>query len=208
MYWAGTSGNDCVREFVRRIGTEEMQTLADGGTVRKKIRTDLTRREVWSIFMDQTEKLFFERAREDRESLRILCQAIQDGDEKGAEQSVNDYLQRSISVEKGNFYHDILLRLLQFKADWLVSGDGQGNIFILGDGKSLGVVIGVKYAHDGDLDKGAREALKQIEDLHLADRLHGEHCGKSYQYGIACCKKTCKVALAGSNFAPGNTQEG
>ncbi len=248
-YWANSSGNDAVREFVRRIDTEsarqEMQTLAEDGTVRRKIRQELTYREmytsienVWSllfmtgyltsrtkptggiyelsipnreiqsIFQDQILELFFEQSKEDGDALRILCQRIQTGDAKGVEQSVNEYLQRVISIrdtdarrnEKENFYHGLLLGLLQYKADWNVTsnyetGDGYGDILIRTRDKSMAAVMEVKYAHDGNPENGARDALRQIEDRRYADSLHRDQYGKIFKYGIGFYKKTCRAAL-------------
>ncbi len=250
-YWANSSGNDAVREFVRRQGTEsarqELETLAEGGTVRKKIRPDLTyrdmydtmenlwsllfmtgyltsrtrpaggvydlcipNREIRSIFQDQIMDLFFEESKEDGDALRILCRAIAAGDAESVEQSVNGYLRRVISIrdtavsrdEKENFYHGLLLGLLQFKADWNVTsnyetGDGYGDITVRTADKSLGAVIEVKYAHDGDLDRGVREALEQIEERRYADGLYREKYRTIRKYGIACYKKQCKVRLGG-----------
>ncbi len=248
-YWINSSGNDAVREFIRRISTEtarqELETLSEGGTVRKKIRQELTYREMYdsienlwsllfmtgyltsrtrpvggiyelslpnreiqSIFQDQIMDLFFEESKEDGEALRILCQAIQTGDAKGVEQSLDGYLQRVISIrdiatqrnEKENFYHGLLLGLLQYKADWIVTsnyetGDGYGDITIRTGDKSLGAIIEVKYAHEGNLEKGVWDALKQIEKKRYADALYRDQYGKVLKYGIACYKKTCKVVL-------------
>ncbi len=248
-YWVNSSGNDAVREFVRRMGTasarQELQTLADGGTVRKRIRQDLTYRDMydtignlWSllymtgyltsksdpegdiyelsipnreircVFQDQVMDLFYEEAKEDGDALKILCQAISAGDAKGVEDSLNGYLRRTVSIRdtavphggKENFYHGLLLGLLQFKADWNVTsnyetGDGYGDILVRAEDKSFGAVIEVKYAHDGDLEKGVQNALRQIEEHRYADVLREDPYGKILKYGVAFRKKQCKVAL-------------
>lgn len=62
------------------------------------------------------------------------------------------------------------------------------------DGR-LGVVIEVKYAHDGNLEQGVTEALRQIEERRYADKLHDDGIRNVLKYGIACCKKRCRVAL-------------
>ncbi len=58
-YWVNTSGNDIVRSFVGRAKAatrKEIETLVDGGSIRKKIRQELTYRDLdsnlenlWSI---------------------------------------------------------------------------------------------------------------------------------------------------------------
>ena len=51
-YWANSSGNDAVTEFVRRLDTgslrQELQLLVEGGTVRRKIRPELTYRDMYN----------------------------------------------------------------------------------------------------------------------------------------------------------------
>ena len=58
-YWVNTSGNDIVRTFVSRVGAStgnEIEQLIDGSSIRKKIRQELTYRDLdsdienlWSI---------------------------------------------------------------------------------------------------------------------------------------------------------------
>lgn len=67
------------------------------------------------------------------------------------------------------FYHGILLGILSCQNVWIVSsnqeaGDGYSDILLMMEDEETGVVIEVKYAENGDLDAGCREALKQIED--------------------------------------------
>ncbi len=248
-YWANSSGNDAVREFVRRMDTasarQELQTLVDGGTVRKRIRQDLTYRDMydttenlWSllymtgyltskgdpegniyelsipnrevrcVFQDQVIDLFYEEAEADGNALKLLCQAISAGDAKGVEDSLNGYLRRTVSIRdtavphgrKENFYHGLLLGLLQFKADWNVTsnyetGNGYGDILVRAEDESLGVVIEVKCAHDGNLEKGVQNALRQIEERRYADVLREDNYRKILKYGVSFHKKQCRVRL-------------
>ncbi len=51
-YWANSSSNDVVREFVKRMDTgsarRELEILADGGSVRREIRQELTYRDMYT----------------------------------------------------------------------------------------------------------------------------------------------------------------
>ena len=60
----------------------------------------------------------------------------------------------------------------------------------------MGIIIEVKYAHDGDLDAACEEALRQIEHTGYEDDLEDDGIEKILKYGIACYKKRCRVALA------------
>ncbi len=249
-FWANSSSNDAVREFVRRMDAgsarRELQVLADGGMVKKRIHQELTYREMyttvenlWSllymtgyltsagkpdedgipltipnreiraIFADQIMELFREKTRNDGESLKQLCGAFAAGDAAGVEKAFNGYLRRAISIRdtsvrkarKENFYHGILMGLLAYKADWIVtsnreSGDGYSDILVEAEDGSLGIVIEVKYAEDGDLESAAQAALAQIETRHYDEVFADEGIENVLKYGIACYKKRCRVELA------------
>lgn len=60
----------------------------------------------------------------------------------------------------------------------------------------MGCIIEVKYAENGVFDSACREAMKQIEDGGYVDRLKKNGIGIIHKYGIACYKKTCKVAYS------------
>ena len=59
--------------------------------------------------------------------------------------------------------------------------------------EGLGIIIEVKYAEDGDMDAGCREALIQIEDRRYEEYFYDAGVQTILKYGIACYKKRCKV---------------
>ncbi len=249
-FWANSSSNDVVREFVRRMDAgsarRELQVLADGGTVKKRIHQELTYREMyttvenlWSllymtgyltsagrpdeegipltipnreiraIFADQIMELFREETRNDGESLKELCDAFAAGDAAGVERAFGGYLRRAISVRdtsvrkarKESFYHGILMGLLAYKADWIVtsnreSGEGYSDILVEAEDGSLGIVIEMKYAEDGNLESASRAALAQIETKRYDEAFADDGIENVLKYGIACYKKRCRVELA------------
>ena len=101
---------------------------------------------------------------------------------------------------KENFYHGMLLGLLQNQDSWLVksnaeTGEGYSDISIQTPDR-VGIVIELKYADDGNLEAACREALRQIEEKKYAEGL--KRCGmkRLIKYGIAFCEKECLVVMA------------
>ena len=76
------------------------------------------------------------------------------------------------------------------------TGGGYGDILIETEDDAAGIVIGLKYACDGNLENGAKLALEQIEDRRYAEKLYDAGAVKVLKYGIACYKKKCRVLLA------------
>ena len=101
---------------------------------------------------------------------------------------------------KENFYHGILLGILGFKEDWSVlsnreAGNGFSDILIQMEDEEIGILIEVKYADDGNLEKECEKALHQIMDVNYVEALEQEDVHTILKYGIACYKKKCKVML-------------
>ena len=99
------------------------------------------------------------------------------------------------------FYHGVLLGILGVKNRWGISsnremGEGYADILAEPDTGDMGIIIEVKYAHDGDLGRACKEALKQIEYTKYEDDLEDDGVENILKYGIACYKKRCKVMLA------------
>ena len=72
---------------------------------------------------------------------------------------------------------------------------GYSDIFIQTP-ERVGIVIELKYADDGNLEKACREALKQIEEKKYAQGLKHRSTKKIIKYGIAFCEKECMVVMA------------
>ena len=94
----------------------------------------------------------------------------------------------------------MLLGLLQNQDSWLVksnaeTGEGYSDISIQTPDR-VGIVIELKYADDGNLEKACGEALKQIEEKKYAEGLKRRSMKKIIRYGIAFYGKECMVAMA------------
>ena len=101
---------------------------------------------------------------------------------------------------KENFYHGMLLGLLQNQDNWLVksnaeTGEGYSDISIQTPERT-GIVIELKYAEDGNLERACKEALKQIEEKKYAEGLKRRGMKKILRYGIAFYEKECMVEMA------------
>ena len=69
------------------------------------------------------------------------------------------------------------------------SGDGYCDILVEIDEDKTGIATEVKYAKNGDLDAGCREALRQIDERRYTELLEDDGMEKILKYGIACYRK-------------------
>lgn len=169
-------------------------------------RLAIPNREIRNIFTTQIMQLFRENVKKDGELLNRFCEALENGNTQSAEKCFGEYLRKTISIRdtsvrkemKENFYHGILLGILGIKENWIVrsnreSGEGYSDILIETDDTAMGIVIEMKYAEDGNLQKAAEKALKQIESKQYEEALYDEGIEQILRYGIACYKKRCKI---------------
>ena len=165
-------------------------------------------REIRNIITDHILKMFKEKIRNDGEMLNVFCDALKNQEPEKVEELFTEYMKKTISIRdtfvqkptKENFYHGILLGILGFKEDWSVlsnreAGNGFSDILIQMEDEEIGILIEVKYADDGDLEKECEKALHQIMDVNYVEALEQEGVHTILKYGIACYKKKCKVML-------------
>ena len=137
----------------------------------------------------------------------LLCSFLS-GDAEGVERRLNIILNQSISIldtkakdrEEENFYHGLLLGLLRgSNPDWLIksnreSGDGFSDILIKPEDPDAGIVIEVKYAKEmKNLDAACEAAMTQIKEKRYDEALRDEGRCDILAYGIAFCRKRCRV---------------
>lgn len=153
------------------------------------------------IYVTQIMEYFQENVREDGDMLNRFCDALQNGDAENVEEIFTRYLHRAVSIrDTAVFYHGVLLGILGVKSQWGISsnremGEGYADILAEPDTGDMGIIIEVKYAHDGDLDRACKEALKQIRYTRYEDGLKDEGVVHILKYAIACYKKRCKVMM-------------
>jgi len=164
--------------------------------------------EIRDLFVTQVMDWFHETTRQDISRIDAFCEAFPAADGRAVEAGFNDYLWsmvgiRDTFVQKGrkeNFYHGILLGLLRYKENWVIksneeSGEGFSDILLEIPESRTGVVIEVKYAQRNTLDKMSLEALEQIRQKKYDARLTDDGMERIIRFGIACYKKSCRVAV-------------
>ena len=174
----------------------------------RQMELALPNREVRELFIDLVKDWFEETTQADTARINRFCAAFLAGDAAAIQEMLRDYLWDSISVRdtavrrnrKENFYHGMLLGLLQSQDSWLVrsnaeTGEGYCDISIQTP-ERVGMIIELKYAEDGKLEAACAEALKQIEERKYAEGLKRRGAKKILKYGIAFCEKECMVVLA------------
>ncbi len=93
----------------------------------------------------------------------------------------------------------MLLGLLQSQGTWSVqsnkeNGEGYSDISIRTPERT-GIVIELKYAHDGNLEKVCGEALRQVDEKKYAKGLRRRGMRKILKYGIAFWERDCRVVV-------------
>ena len=166
-------------------------------------------KEVREVFVLQIQEWFKAVVANDNDTMKLLSKAILDKDETILARQLNIVMGRMISIldtkapddMKENFYHGLLLGLLRgSNPDWLIksnreSGDGFSDILIKPENPDLGIVIEVKYAKEfKGLDAACDAAMAQIKQKRYDETLRDEGRGDILVYGIAFCRKRCKVA--------------
>lgn len=175
----------------------------------ERVQLVIPNREIHGIFMTQIRTWMQDKAREDKSRLDAFCKSFKDADQKLAEKIFTEYLNETISVRdtavrkelKENFYHGFLLGLLRFKQDWKVisnreSGKGYADIVVEIFAEKTGIVIEMKYAEDGNLDAGCKEAIAQIKEDGYESQLYLDGMSTVIRCGIACHVKSCKIVFA------------
>ncbi len=174
----------------------------------RRMKLAIPNLEIRDIYVTQIMELFKENVREDGDTLNRFCDALQNRDAENVERIFTEYLRRTISIRdtavrrdwKENFYHGVLLGILGVKSRWEISsnremGEGYADILAEPDTGNMGIIIEVKYAHDGNLDAACEQALKQIAHTRYEEELEDDGVENILKYGIACYKKRCRVML-------------
>ncbi len=163
--------------------------------------------EIRNIITEHILTKFSEKISKDGKMQNEFTHALLNGDVNKVQTVFSEYMSQTISVRetyvrsiyKENFYHGLLLGILSYKTEWLISsnkesGDGFSDIMIEAHEQSTGIIIEVKYAED-NLEDIARKAIKQINSKNYSDNLVRNGMKKIMKYGIVCCKKQCVVKM-------------
>lgn len=172
------------------------------------VRLTIPNTEVRMIFSDFILNLFENEVAKDGALVVEFCRSLKDGDSENVERLFTKFMEKTISIRdtavrksfKESFYHGMLLGILSFKSDWSVdsnreSGTGYYDIAIEIEAESIGIIIEVKYAENENFDAACREAMNQIDHNDYEAELREDEMQTILKYGIACCRKKCRVVM-------------
>lgn len=184
--------------------------LTQAGKVERSVyKLIIPNREVREVFILQIQEWFKETVVQDEKPMQAFCQAFLDGNAEEIQKRLTVILGKMISIldtktkddQKENFYHGLLLGLLRSEPNWLIlsnaeSGDGFSDILIEPEDPDTGIVVEVKYSPTlAGMESACVTALEQIKSKHYDERLRNEGRENVTAFGIAFCKKRCRVVF-------------
>ena len=184
--------------------------LTQAGKVERSVyKLIIPNREVREVFILQIQEWFKKTVVQDEKPMQAFCQAFLDGNAEEIQKRLTVILGKMISIldtkakddQKENFYHGLLLGLLRSEPNWLIlsnaeSGDGLSDILIEPEDPDTGIVIEVKYSPTlAGMESACVTALEQIKSKHYDERLRNEGRENVTAFGIAFCKKRCRVVF-------------
>ena len=180
-----------------------------GKAARGVYKLVIPNREVREVFILQIQEWFKETVVHDEKPMQAFCQAFLDGNAEEIQKRLTVILGKMISIldtktkddQKENFYHGLLLGLLRSEPNWLIlsnaeSGDGFSDILIEPEDPDAGIVIEVKYSPTlAGMESVCEAAMNQIKEKCYDERLRNEGRENVTAFGIAFCKKRCRVVF-------------
>ncbi len=168
-------------------------------------------REIREVFKLQIQEWFKKSIFSNTEQLTAFWKAFEEGNTDGIEMYLNRIMSNSISVfdiktgeeKKEISYHNLLVGILTGNADWLVksnieAGEGFADIIVETEDPNAGIVVELKYTKNYDeMEQACKAALDQINDRRYQEYLLNDGRKDITLYGIAFCKKRCKVIVSG-----------
>ena len=165
--------------------------------------------EIREVFVQQIREWFNQIVANNRASTDKINQRFLEGEAETIQQELTMFLGETIRVfdtkarneEKEIFYHGILLGILKNYSGWVVksnreSGDGFADILLKPKNPDAGIIVELKYVRSlNDLDQACERALEQIEDRRYDTELREDGRNDILAYGIAFCRKRCKVVV-------------
>ena len=166
-------------------------------------------KEVREVFVLQIKDWFDRIVADSRASVEKINYGFLEGKTEDIQQELTMFLGETISIldtkarneEKEIFYHGILIGILKNYSGWAVksnkeSGDGFADILLKPKNPDAGIIIELKYARSmNELDHACERALEQIRERRYDAELREDGRSDILAYGIAFCKKRCKVVV-------------
>lgn len=166
-------------------------------------------REVREVFILQIQEWFKKMVVQDEKPMQVFCRAFLSGNAEEIQKRLTIILGKMISIldtkardeQKENFYHGLLLGLLRSDPTWSIlsnaeSGDGFSDILIEPEDPDAGIVIEVKYSPTlSGMESACEAAIEQIKSKRYDEHLRNEGRENITAFGIAFCKKRCRVCF-------------
>lgn len=170
-------------------------------------RLVIPNKEIKEVFKLQIQEWFKKSIFQNTGQLQNFWKAFAEGNTEGIEKYLNKILSNSVSVfdtkadrgEKESSYHNLLVGILTGNDDWLVksnveAGDGFADIIIETEDPDAGIVVELKYTKEfQEMEQACEKALTQIKDRRYQEYLRNDDRQDILLYGIAFCKKRCRV---------------
>ena len=164
-------------------------------------------KEIRKAFELNIKEWFSESVLSDTEQIKNFWKAFEEGKTEDVENFIIKTLSNSISAfdtkarneEKESSYHNLLVGMLLGNGNWAVksnveAGEGFADIIIETTDPNAGIIVELKYEKEfSNMDKACEKALNQIKDRRYQEYLLNEERKDILLYGIAFCKKRCKV---------------
>ena len=170
-------------------------------------RLVIPNKEIKEVFKLQIQEWFKKSIFQNTGQLQNFWKAFAEGNTEGIEKYLNKVLSNSVSVfdtkadrgEKESSYHNLLVGILTGNDDWLVksnveAGEGFADIIIETEDPDAGIVVELKYTKEfQEMEQVCEKALAQIKDRRYQEYLRNDDRQDILLYGIAFCKKRCRV---------------
>ena len=145
----------------------------------------------------------------DGDKLESFWDAFAAGAAEAVEKYITNMLTRSISVfdvkgddiRRESSYHMIVMALFAANPNWntrsnVEAGDGFADITVELDNPDTGAIVELKYTREfADMEDSCQTALSQIREKRYYEYLQNEGREDIMLYGVAFCKKRCRVKV-------------
>ncbi|KIR03353.1 hypothetical protein P261_02168 [Lachnospiraceae bacterium TWA4] len=168
----------------------------------------LPNHEIKLLFEKLIERWFKQKIKNDTEGLTDFFEAMDMEDAEQMEDNLNILMDSSISYmdagkqkEKENFYHGMVLGILNARKDWVVksnreAGNGRLDLLTYYKRAKVAYIFEFKYAEkEQELESLAQDAVEQIKEKHYEKIFMPRKPEKVVYYGIAFYKKQCRVKM-------------
>ncbi|KIR03000.1 hypothetical protein P261_01815 [Lachnospiraceae bacterium TWA4] len=175
---------------------------------KKQYELVLPNEEVTDLFKTLVKRWFQKKVRTDEHGLKNFFEAMDTENPMRMEDCLNILMDSSISYmdggnvkEKENFYHGMVLGMLNARKDWIVksnreAGNGRLDVMAYYKWDKTAYIFEFKYANDEkDLEKMVDRAVEQIEKNQYEKFFMPIRPDKIVCYGIAFWRKMCRVKM-------------